>query len=1735
MAKLFRLPHPLVFLILTTLFAWALVMNAVVRRTLGLELFLLAVPVTMAAVWYDRRWVYVAAVIICDLLALSYPLVKAELAWGWAALVSFSPLLVAVPMFDLLFRIAERQRHSEAALADERVRINRMLHNNPAVIYTLSPDPDQPGSFGVSYVSPNVEAVLGASPEQLKQPGYWNAHVHPDDAEIRRDWLRRLKAEGELLVEYRFVTDSGRETWVTDSCRVLRDDSGAIVEIAGYVIDVSARKRVEAALQVTIEHVAQITTHSPAVSYRAEPDPTSPDRLRWVYLSENAIDLFGYPSQQLMDDPALLVRILHPDDRERVLMTSATEVEYTSTTAPVLEREEYRIVRPDGTVVWVENVGRSVFAPDGRLVAFLGHITNITQRKQFEQQLTAADEAMRRVVQNSPAVSYAARPDPTSPDGWATVYVSENAAAVLGVAAQDLLDQPREWVDHIHPEDRDAYIREAARPLQGATARREYRFLGADGRELWIEDVVREICAPDGTALERVGHVADISERKRIENALRQSQRFVERVTLTLPGYVHIVDLPAQRLRYANRSLASDLGYADQADLDQWMPLFTNILHPDDVAPYQQAVERLQRSADGEVAPLTLRLRGADGAWRWVRSMSVVFERDAYGAPAQMLSIHEDITEQRRAEEELGASQRLVSAVTAALPQVLYVMDWPELKMVYANHDLWRKLGYPDAPENDTAWLAWLAETAHPDDLAVFEDFGSQVERAPDGEIITITFRVRAYDGTWRYLQARNLVFTRHPDGRPAQLLGLVEDVTQRQEADAALRASQKFIASITGAVPQLLYVVDLVHQKVVYANRTLTAELGYVDSTDDPYDFLTLFARYLHPDDQPTIAAHAIRVAQAADGELLSIEYRLRAADGTWCWFQARELVFARDGNGRPTQVLGVTQDVTDTKRLQVELQAERDFAQQVLNALGQGVAVIGPDKTYTFINPAQANMLGYSIEELLGQDPISYVAPFERERLQAMWPKRQSGARETYEIALQHRDGRLVTALITAGPLIQDGVFKGLITIATDLSERKKMEERLAGANLELEQALLTARELAQVAQAANRAKSEFLANMSHEIRTPMNAVVGLSELLLDTPLQPDQRNSIQLIIDSSHALLDIINDILDFSKIEAGRLELDPQEVQLAGVIEGAVDVLALRARQKNLALTCFVDPDLPATVRVDGGRLRQVVLNLLSNAVKFTARGRVTVRALLESATATQARVKITVQDTGTGIAPEAQELLFEPFVQADASTTRQYGGTGLGLAICKRLVELMGGQIALESKLGAGTTVSISVPVDRVRTTAAPRLHNQRAKRVLVIEPEPVTRDILLRYLAAWGFVGRGFETGQEALQHLRASDLPYQAALIATEMLDLSAMTFARAARRIAAGEGLKLIGLLDADTVLTADEASAFHGHLTRPIKQSQLLDRLEELLADGPAVPEPADMPSLQTGRILLAEDNLTNQQVARLQLAKLGFQVETVDDGRQAVEAYQRSPEAYALILMDCQMPIMDGFGATREIRACEAGLGRHIPIVAMTANAMAGDRELCLQAGMDDYMTKPVQRHTLLAMLERWLPGASDARAETTVAVAVREDALSVAPTSAGAPVIGTGRLLGTGELRLDPLAQRLLLSLRELPSADDSQALSELAQVYLDHAGHVLAGLRVAMEMADYAAIRAAAHSLKGGSATLGANELAQAARELEQAARSATPLDLGDHVARVETEFARVRAALISLRPQLQN
>jgi signal transduction histidine kinase/CheY-like chemotaxis protein len=415
------------------------------------------------------------------------------------------------------------------------------------------------------------------------------------------------------------------------------------------------------------------------------------------------------------------------------------------------------------------------------------------------------------------------------------------------------------------------------------------------------------------------------------------------------------------------------------------------------------------------------------------------------------------------------------------------------------------------------------------------------------------------------------------------------------------------------------------------------------------------------------------------------------------------------------------------------------------------------------------------------------------------------------------------------------QQGEYRGAVAVFSDITETKALQRDLASA--------------LDRAQTATRAKSEFLANMSHEIRTPMNAIIGLAELLLDAPLPDEQRNSVQLMIESGNALTRVINDILDFSKVEAGHLQLEREPFSLVTLVESTAELLEGAARAKGLPLEIDVDPGLP-TLLGDEGRLRQILLNLLGNALKFTVEGRITVRAEGEALTGSRVLVRLDVQDTGIGISREVQTRLFQPFEQAEASTTRRFGGTGLGLALVKRLVDLMGGTVVLASEPGAGSRVRLTLPFD----VALPD------------EPTPAA-----------------------------------------------SAEPRARTA-----------------------------------------------------PAETAPAETaPDHPRGRVLLAEDNPVNRKVAQLQLGKLGLEIVSVEDGAAAVAAYTMDPAQVDLILMDCQMPILDGFEATRTIRDWEAQQAGalHVPIVAMTANAMAGDREACLAAGMDDYVSKPVHRHAL----------------------------------------------------------------------------------------------------------------------------------------------------------------------------
>ena len=754
-------------------------------------------------------------------------------------------------------------------------------------------------------------------------------------------------------------------------------------------------------------------------------------------------------------------------------------------------------------------------------------------------------------------------------------------------------------------------------------------------------------------------------------------------------------------------------------------------------------------------------------------------------------------------------------------------------------------------------------------------------------------------------------------------------------------------------------------------------------------------------------------------------------------------------------------------------------------------GIAVAAMDGRCLGANPALSLITGYTIDEMLGRVILAEL--MHPDDALAGWEKFQGMAAGQYdhytiEQRFIHKNGehrwvRLAMSLVRD----VEGRPKNVIGMGEDITERKQAEQQ----RRQFEAALEAARD---VALRASMAKSEFLATMSHEIRTPMNGVIGMTGLLLDTELSPRQREYAEAVRRSGEALLSIINDILDFSKIEAGKLELELAPVDLREAVEDVVGLLAEQAQAKGLELAAVVQADVPSGLQGDPGRIRQVLMNLVGNAVKFTQRGEVTVQARLVEHTADAALIRVDVTDTGIGISPEVASRLFQPFSQADVSMTREFGGTGLGLAICKRLVEQMGGEIGLESELGRGSTFRFtvrlqgSVAADGSAPPRPPALVQLPPLHVLVVDDNETNRTILREQLSPWGLLATSVGDGPAALAQLRqaaARGEPFAAALLDRHMPGMDGLTLARtiSADPVLGNTPMVLLTSLGEEDRRDV-QAAGFQHVLTKPVRQSQLLAMLGNILGLQVRVPTPPPVqtperrataePLLATGpRILVAEDTTINQLVARRMLERLGCHVDVVSNGREALHALASIP--YALVLMDVQMPEMDGFEATAQIRQLEATLGRHTPVVAMTANAMKGDRERALAAGMDDYLSKPIRVGDLEVMVHKWVPA-------------------DTAPAS----VI-----------------------------ADDVE--DWLAEPYLQEEAEVRTDLRAALAAGDARQVAFVAHKFKGSAGTVGAATLVDLCGQLEEQARQGSLDGLDGLVESLESAADAVRVALQSV------
>jgi PAS domain S-box-containing protein len=755
--------------------------------------------------------------------------------------------------------------------------------------------------------------------------------------------------------------------------------------------------------------------------------------------------------------------------------------------------------------------------------------------------------------------------------------------------------------------------------------------------------------------------------------------------------------------------------------------------------------------------------------------------------------------------------------------------------------------------------------------------------------------------------------------------------------------------------------------------NPALAKMYGY-DGVEDLTAGLTTIANQLYVDPQ---RRNDFVQAMAEHGAVRGFESEIYRKDRSTMWISENARA-VRDDQGTILYYEGMVEDITERKRLETELHASEQSLSALINNIDDSIWSVDTKYRLLKFNAvfAQTFEEQYHTRIKVGDVILDHLPADWRAEDIALYDRALAGEKFIIERRYQYETEERYYE-ISYNPIHTNDEISGVAVFSKDITERQR-------AHIALQSAMVQA-------ESSNRLKSEFLANMSHEIRTPMNGVIGMTDLLLMTDLTHEQREFARTVRISGESLLVVINDILDFSKIEAGKLDLEITDFDLREAIDSTMDLLAAQAHSKGLELAAFIRPEVPLDLRGDPGRLRQVVNNLIGNAVKFTSQGEVVVTVSRVSETPTHARLRFEVRDTGIGIDEKGQQRLFKAFSQADGSTTRKYGGTGLGLAISKRLVEMMNGEISVTSELGKGSTFAFEALFEKQTLALKSIVHQDLSGlHVLIVDDNATNREILDHHTRMWKMRSALAKSGEEALALLREHSTkdPFELAILDMQMPGMDGLMLGHAIKAEPAIATVRLVMLTSLGNQLDSDamKKAGIEACVLKPVKQSRLFNRIAEVMAGHrplarkksataslkskvPAPAGAADKPK----RILLAEDNVINQKVALGLLNNIGYGADVANNGVEALAALEVRP--YELILMDCQMPELDGYETTQRIRARPDG--KTIRIIAMTANAMRGESEKCLEAGMDDYLSKPVRLELLREMLARWMP--ADAKA------------------------------------------------------------------------------------------------------------------------------------------------------------
>jgi len=1423
---------------------------------------------------------------------------------------------------------------------------------------------------------------------------------------------------------------------------IRRDAEGHARRLTGVSIDMTERMRAERALRESEERFRGLYQNA-ALGFAV-----TDGEGYFLDCNEMLCNVVGRTHDEIVGQfsPEILVPHNIAAARERIRQLAAGEVSQQSYERP--------LVRKDGTTIWLNTTFSVVSRNPIRL---LGVFQDITARVAANHALRDSEERFRAVFENAGVGFSIATAEGTFVD------CNDTLCQLVGIPRDELIGQHAPAI--LVPDQVEAATERIRQLVAGEATRQtfDYKIRRSDGTEVWCNLTFTAMSHDAaGKAVRILGVLQDITERKNLEDAARRVKERLELGVRNSGTTIFDLDIPqpdlatsaGQTPRHGPKATLTlvgweNFGYPADTDITEPDRVGGMLHHPDDHAN-ADAVTQGYLSGALPKLETEYRIRHADGtySWRLVRGQAL---RDARGFPTRLIGSMVDITEIKKLEDDLRRTkERLELGVRGSGTTVFDLelprgeVDRPGVSAGQARSTLtligWENFGYdPATAITDTVRIGDMLQ--HPEDRDHAREATEAYLRG-ETPALESEYRTLNADGSihWRLCRGQAL---RDPAGRPTRLIGSLVDITRQKRIETDLRESeQRFRATFENSA--VGFAITDENAVCIDCNETLCNLFGVArDELVGQSGPTPLFSEAIAADcDDP--------LRQLRDGKIAkhTAERRFRRKDGTERWVSVTLSVMSRDPVGLTLRVLGIYLDITERMSLEEDLRRARERME--LGIRGSGTTIFEIELANERLEKSTLSLInGWEQFGYMPPPPIkdaeqvraTIVHPDDQATSHATTAKYLRGETPTFESEYRiiHKDGT-ISWWLTRGEAIRDatGRPQRLLGSMVNITEIKRIEGELQAAR--------------RSAELANRAKDEFLANVSHEIRTPMNAILGMTELALEASESAHQRHLLSTVKVATRNLLHVINDLLDFSKITAGKLALDHADFSLRAAIADTVRALAVRAHRKDLELVCDVKPEVPDLYFGDAGRVRQVLMNLIGNAIKFTTSGEVVVEVTLDpdaSPADETIPLRFIVRDTGIGIAPDKHAAIFHAFEQEDASTTRRFGGTGLGLTISSQLAALMGGSIAVESTPGRGSAFTFTARISRSSQPEMPALSGRGLPEdlaVLVVDDNATNRGMLLRWIEHWHASPTGATDAPStfaAIESARRSGLPHQLVILDGRMPDIDGLSLAGQLRdRYGAAHRVILLSSDPSPALEARSREIGIDAYLLKPVQPAELLDAIWEVMSTA-ARPEPAPRrregveprPHKRGLHVLVAEDNELNVNLLLELLGQRDHRVEVASDGNSALALAGKSEAAFDVMLLDLHMPEMDGFEVVRAIRASEAGTARHLPIVALTARSSSRDRERAFAAGMDDFLSKPLDVKALWAVIDRVV---------ATVPRAQLLDLRVIAQTCGGRPAV------------LERLCEMFR---RSVPThvAATRAALDERNFARLQASAHVLAG------------------------------------------------------------------------------